>query len=296
MNQVKTAGLLTAMTLLLLGIGYWLGREQGMVLAFLFAVVLNFGSYWFSDRMVLAMYNAQPVTADQAPQLYGIVADLCRRANLPMPMLYIIPDTTPNAFATGRDPEHAAVAVNQGLLQLLDANEVAGVIAHELSHVRNRDTLISAIAATIAGAIMMLARMAQFAALFGGYDDRRREGGNPIALLATIILAPLAAMVLHLWISRTREYQADRTGAEISGQPLALASALRKLEAANQARPMVDARPSTAHLFIVNPLSRQWLAGLFSTHPPLQERIARLEALAQEMGQAAHSSWQHRTA
>lgn len=284
------------MTLLLLGIGYWLGREQGMILAFLFAVVLNFGSYWFSDRIVLAMYNAQPVTADQAPQLYGIVADLCRRANLPMPKLYIIPDPTPNAFATGRDPEHAAVAVNQGLLQLLDSNEVAGVIAHELSHVRNRDTLISAIAATIAGAIMMLARMAQFAALFGGYDDRRREGGNPIVLLATIIVAPVAAMILQLWISRTREYQADRTGAEISGHPLALASALRKLEMANQARPMADARPSTAHLFIVNPLRGQWLAGLFSTHPPLQERIARLEAQAQEMGQAAHSTWQRRTA
>lgn len=287
MNMLKTLGLLTALTLLLVGIGYWLGRTEGMIFAFVMAVVMNFGSYWFSDRIVLAMYRAQPVTPEQAPELYGLVSQLCQRGGLPMPKLYIIPDSTPNAFATGRDPQHAAVAVNEGLLSLLERDEVAGVIAHELAHVRNRDTLISAIAATVAGAIMMLSRMAQFAALFGGYgggyDSRRRDdGGGVIGLLVTIVVAPLAAVVLQLWISRTREFQADRSGAEISGNPLALANALRKLESANTAHPMFSARPETAHMFIVNPLRGEALAGLFSTHPPLRERIARLEAFAAE--------------
>jgi heat shock protein HtpX len=287
MNHVKTGLLLAGLTVLLVLLGRALGGAQGMLIAFVFAIVMNVGSYWFSDRIVLAMYRAQPVTPEQAPDLYRMVARLCERASLPMPTLYVIPDPTPNAFATGRDPQHAAVAVNEGLLRVLDMPEVEGVVAHELAHIKNRDTLISTVAATIAGAITMLAHMAQWAAMFGGMgrsDDD--EGANPIALLAMAIVAPIAAMLIQLWISRTREYQADRIGAEISGRPLALASALRKLETASLGHP-THAEPATAHMFIVNPLRGQAFASWFSTHPPMGDRVAKLEALAQEMGARA---------
>lgn len=286
MNHVKTGLLLAGLTVLLVLLGRALGGAQGMMIAFVFAIIMNVGSYWFSDKIVLSMYHAQPITPEQSPDLYRMVARLCERANLPMPALYVIPDPTPNAFATGRDPKHAAVAVNEGLLRILDREEVEGVIAHELAHVKNRDTLISTVAATVAGAITMLAHMAQWAAMFGGYGgsrDRDDEGSNPIALLAMAILAPFAAMILQLAISRSREYQADRTGSEICGRPLALASALLKLEQGVSRRPM-HADPATAHMFIVNPLRGQAFASLFSTHPSTAERVAKLEALANEMG------------
>jgi len=287
MNHVKTGLLLAGMTALLVVFGRMLGGASGMMLAFIFAVVMNVGAYWFSDRIVLSMYRAQPVTPAQAPELYRMVERLCERAGLPMPALYVIPDPTPNAFATGRDPKHSAVAVNEGLLRILDHEEVEGVVAHELAHIKNRDTLISTVAATIAGAITMIAQMAQWAALFGGLGGSRDddEGMNPIGLLVMMIVGPIAAMVLQLAISRSREYLADRTGAEICGRPLALAGALRKLEMAAGVRPM-HAQPATAHMFIVNPLRGQALASLFSTHPPMDDRIARLEALAQEQGTA----------
>jgi heat shock protein HtpX len=284
MNHVKTGLLLAGLTVLLVLLGRWLGGAQGMVIAFAFAIVMNVGSYWFSDKIVLSMYHARPITPEQSPELYRMVSRLCERANLPMPKLYVIPDPTPNAFATGRDPRHSAVAVNEGLLRILDHEEVEGVIAHELAHIKNRDTLISTIAATIAGAITMLANMAQWAAMFGGMgrsDDD--EGGNPIALLVMAILAPFAAMILQMAISRSREYQADRVGAEICGRPLALASALSKLER-GVALPHRQADPATAHMFIVNPLRGQAFASLFSTHPATSDRIAKLEALAREMG------------
>ena len=291
MNHVKTGLLLAALTVLLVLLGRLFGGANGMVIAFAFAMIMNVGSYWFSDRIVLSMYHAQPVTPEEAPDLYRMVARLVERANLPMPKLYVIPDPTPNAFATGRDPQHSAVAVNQGLLQMLDQDEVEGVIAHELAHIKNRDTLISTIAATIAGAITMIANMAQWAAIFGGFGGRDdREGTNPLALLIGIIVAPIAAMLLQMAISRSREYEADRVGAQICGQPLSLADALRKLERGNDLHPM-RAEPATAHMFIVNPLRGQAFASLFSTHPPMPERIARLEGLAQEMGAAARPAY-----
>lgn len=285
MNHVKTGLLLAGLTVLLVLLGRWLGGAQGMIIAFVVAIVMNVGSYWFSDKIVLSMYHAQPVSESQAPDLYRMVARLCERANLPMPQLYVIPDPTPNAFATGRDPKHAAVAVNEGLLRILDRDEVEGVIAHELAHVKNRDTLISTIAATFAGAITMLAHMAQYAAMFGGYggDRRERDGGNAIALLAMAILAPFAAMILQLAISRSREFEADRVGGEMCGRPLSLASALSKLERGVQAHPM-QAEPATAHMFIVNPLRGQAFASLFSTHPSTADRIAKLQDLAQRLG------------
>jgi heat shock protein HtpX len=293
MNHVKTALLLAGLTVLLVLLGRWLGGAQGMLIAFLFAVVMNVGSYWFSDKIVLAMYRAQPVTPAEAPDLYGMVQRLCERAALPMPKLYVIPDPTPNAFATGRNPQHSAVAVNQGLLSILDRAEVEGVLAHELAHVKNRDTLISTIAATLAGAITMLAHFAQYAAFFGGMGgdrDRDGEGGNPLVLLLMAILAPIAAMLLQLAISRSREYQADRSAAELTGQPLALASALRQLERGNDLRPM-HAEPATAHMFIVNPLRGEAFASLFSTHPSTADRIARLEQLAQRSGTAGQPAY-----
>lgn len=289
MNQVKTALLLAALTVLLVLFGRLLGGMQGAILAFGFALVMNVGAYWFSDKIVLSMYHAQPVTQAEAPELYRMVTRLCERANLPMPALYVIPDPTPNAFATGRDPHHSAVAVNEGLLRMLGQEEVEGVIAHELAHIKNRDTLISTLAATIAGAVTMIAQMAQFAALFGGMgssSDDDERGPNPIYLLVMVIVAPLAAMLIQLAISRSREYLADRTGAEISGRPLALASALRKLESVNERHPS-HATPATAHMFIVNPLRGQAFASLFSTHPPMAERIAKLEQLAQTTGGGA---------
>jgi heat shock protein HtpX len=282
MNTLKTGVLLAGLTILFVLLGRAVGGTGGMILAFGLAVVMNVGAYWFSDRIVLQMYHAQPISEREAPEFYRMVARLCERARLPMPALYVIPDPTPNAFATGRDPSHAAVAVNEGLLRMLDQPEVEGVVAHELAHIKNRDTLISTVAATIAGAITMIANFAQFAAIFGGARGDDEEGGNPIAMLVMAFVAPFAAMILQLAISRSREYLADRVGGEICGQPLALASALRKLEMAAEAHPM-HATPATAHLFIVNPLRGGGLMALFSTHPPMAERVARLEAQARSM-------------
>jgi len=283
-NTLKTTLLLGALTGVFLLCGEAIGGRQGIVYAFIFAMAMNFGSYWFSDKIVLMMYRAREVDPADAPQLHAIVDRLCARASLPKPRVYIIPGAQPNAFATGRNPHHAAVAATEGILRLLSEDELEGVLAHELAHVKHRDILISSIAATVAGAIMMLAQMARFGAIFGGYGDRRdREGGSGITLLLMMILAPIAAMVIQLMISRSREYAADEGGAKISGQPLALANALRKLEAGSERIPM-DANPATAHMFIVNPFSGRNLAGLFATHPPTEERIVRLEAMADEMG------------
>jgi len=272
-NTLKTAALLAALSALLLVIGELLGGANGLVLAFVVALLMNFGSYWFSDKIVLRMYRAQEVGADH--RLYHLVARLAQQGNLPMPKVYIIPDPSPNAFATGRNPQHAAVAATQGILQLLDEPELEGVIAHELAHVRHRDILISSVAATIAATIMMVARMAQFAAFFGGGSRDDREGSNPIALLATIILAPIAAMLIQAAISRSREFAADRGGAEIAGTPHGLASALKKIDLASRRIPL-DANPATAHMFIMKPFSGGGLLSLFSTHPPTEQRIQAL--------------------
>src|SRR5215475_7768638 len=276
----KTALLLAVLTVMLVMLGGALGGRQGMVVAFVFAVIMNFGSYWFSDKIVLAMYGAQPISEAPAPRLYAIVRRLAMKAQIPVPPVYMIPSDTPNAFATGRSPDHAAVAVTEGITRILDDEELEGVLAHELSHVKNRDVLISTIAATLAGAITMLAHMAQWAAIFGGgrRDDEER-GGNPVALILMAILAPLAAMLVQMAVSRAREYQADATGARLAGRPWGLASALEKLQMAQQVAPM-EANPATAHLFIVNPLSGRAFMNLFSTHPPIEDRIARLRAMA----------------
>lgn len=274
--MLRTTFLLGALTGLILLIGDYLGGSGGLMIAFVFAVVMNFGSYWFSDKIVLRMYGAHEVGEAEAPQLHRIVHALTTRARLPMPKLYVIPDEGANAFATGRNPQHAAVAVTEGILRLMSERELTGVLAHELAHVQNRDILISSIAATLAGVIMMIANMAQWAAIFGGFgrsDDE--EGGGMLGMLVMAIVAPLAATVIQMAISRTREYAADRTGAQMSGDPQGLASALEKLGRASERMP-VDASPQTAHFFIVNPLSGQSVAKLFSTHPPLEERIARL--------------------
>jgi len=272
MNWFKTFLLMGALTALVVLIGDWIGGSQGMVLAFGFAILMNFGAYWFSDKIVLSMYGAQEVTESQAPELFGIVRRLVVNAGIPMPKVYIIPADQPNAFATGRNPDHAAVAVTEGIMRLLDEQELEGVLAHELAHIKNRDILIATIAATIAGAIMMLSRFAFF---FGGRDDEDR---NPLVMLIAIIVAPIAAMLIQLAISRQREYGADESGARICGKPLALASALAKLERGKERIPM-DANPATAHMFIVNPFSAQGIATLFSTHPPIPDRIARLERM-----------------
>ncbi len=278
-NTIKTAVLLAALTVLFILLGGWLGGEQGMLVAFGFAVLMNFGSYWWSDKIVLWMYGAQEVSEAQAPQLHALVRGLAQRAGLPMPRVYIIPTDTPNAFATGRNPEHAAVAATEGIMRILSPDELEGVMAHELSHVRHRDILISTVAATLAGAIMMLARMAQFAAFFGGgRRDDEEGGGNPIGMLLLAILAPLAAMLIQMAISRSREYLADQGGAQLSRKPWALADALEKLERGATALPM-EANPSTAHMFIVNPLTGGSFLSLFSTHPPTAERVARLRAM-----------------
>jgi heat shock protein HtpX len=259
-----------------------IGGRNGMMMAFAFAGVMNFVSYWFSDKIVLMMYGAKEMKPGELPRVERTVQHLTMQANLPMPRLYFINTPMPNAFATGRDPHHAAVAVTAGILDILDDKELAGVIAHELSHVKNRDILISTIAATAAGAIFMMARMAQFAAIFGGGSRDREGGGSPIGMLAVAIVAPLAAMIIQMAISRSREYQADATGARMLGDPLALASALRKLELGVRQNP-VEVNPTTAHMFIVSPFAGKSLLTLFSTHPPMQERIKRLEALAQEV-------------
>ena len=275
-NGIKTALLLGLMSGVLLALGQWLGGANGLVIAFAFAAIMNFGSYWFSDKIVLRMYRAQPVGPEH--QLYRIVERLTQRANLPMPKVYIIPDPSPNAFATGRNPSHAAVAATEGILQVLSEHELEGVIAHELAHVKHRDILISSVAATMAAAIMMVARLAHFAALFGGYGGRsegRDRGNNPIALLAMIILAPLAAMLIQMAISRSREFAADAGGASIAGNPYGLADALRKIDAISKRVPL-DANPATAHMFIVKPFSGAGLTSLFSSHPPTDARIRAL--------------------
>jgi heat shock protein HtpX len=281
-NLFKTGILLAALTCLVVLIGGAIGGQQGMLIAFILAAVMNFGSYWFSDRIVLGMYGARPIEESQAPDLYAMVRRLTTRASIPMPRVYIIPGDTPNAFATGRNPEHAAVAVTEGIMRMLDDEELEGVLAHELSHVKNRDTLTMTIAATLAGAITYLAHMAQWAAMFGGgRRDDQDEGssGGVFGAIAMAILAPIAAMLIQMAISRAREFQADASGAELAGRPWGLAKALEKLEMASRMDPM-PASPATAHLFIVNPLRGDGLMSLFSTHPSTQERIARLRAMA----------------
>jgi heat shock protein HtpX len=272
MNGLKTAILLAALGGLLIVIGGAFGGQSGVLLAFVFAVVMNVGAYWFSDRIVLRMHRATEVGQDH--QLYRVTQRLSQKAGLPMPRVYIIPDMSPNAFATGRDPQHAAVAATEGLLRLLSESEVEGVIAHELAHVKHRDILISTVAATISAAILMLVRVAQFGAFFGGgrSDDR---GSNPIALLAAIILAPMAAMLIQMAISRSREFEADRGGAEIVGSPMGLASALQRLEAGAKQIPM-HASPATAHMYIVKPFLGGGLMNLFSSHPPTEARVRAL--------------------
>ncbi|HEV8309892.1 MAG TPA: zinc metalloprotease HtpX [Methylomirabilota bacterium] len=277
-NTLKTTLLLGLLTGLFLAIGGWLGGQSGMVFAFVLALVMNFASYWFSDKIVLAMYSAQPISEGDAPVVYRIVRNLATKAQIPMPRLYLLPSPTPNAFATGRSPQHAAVAVTEGILRIMDERELEGVLAHELSHVLNRDVLISTIAATLAGAVMMIANMARWAAFFGTSRDSEEGGMNPIALVVTAIVAPIAALLIQMAVSRAREFQADASGARLTRQPEGLASALAKLEQASRIVPM-DASPATAHLFIVNPLSGRSLLSLFSTHPPIEERIARLRAM-----------------
>jgi heat shock protein HtpX len=277
MNTLKTAFLLTALTLLLVLAGEYFGGRNGMVLAFIIAAGINFFSYFFSDKLALSMYRAQPVSREQLPRAYAVVERMTARIGLPMPKIYVIPTDSPNAFATGRNPKHASVAVTHGILNLLTDDELEGVLAHELGHVKNRDILTSSVAATLAGAITMLARMGMFASMFGGYggDSRDRRGGGLGALLM-LIVAPIAALLIQLWVSRTREYEADATGAHITGNPYALASALEKLDAYSKRLPL-QASPSNAHLFIVAPvISARDLANLFSTHPPIPKRIERL--------------------
>jgi heat shock protein HtpX len=279
--MIRTVLLLGALTGLILGIGQWLGGSQGLMIAFVLAVLMNFGSYWFSDKLVLAMYGARQVSEAEAPMLYRIVHNLALRAGMPMPRLYLIPSEAANAFATGRNPQHAAVAVTAGILQMMNERELTGVLAHELSHVKNRDILISSVAATLAGVVMLVADMARWTAIFGGMqrDNEREGGGGILGLIAMSILAPIAAMIIQMAISRTREYAADETGARLSGDPLGLAAALEKLGGTARRIPL-DASPQTAHLFIVHPLSGRSLLLLFSTHPPLEERIARLLTMA----------------
>jgi heat shock protein HtpX len=269
-NALKTVLLLGAMSALFLFLGELLGGAQGLMVGFLFAAGTNFASYWFSDKIVLRMYSAKQVGPEH--RLYQIVANLAQRASLPMPKVYIIPDPSPNAFATGRNPEHAAVAATEGILRVLSEDELEGVIAHELAHVKHRDILISSIAATMAAAIMMVSRFAMF---FGGGRSDDREGQNPVALLATIILAPVAAMLIQAAISRSREFEADAGGATIAGNPIGLVNALRKIDSASRAIPM-DANPATAHMFIIKPFSAGGLGALFSTHPPTEQRVKAL--------------------
>ncbi len=280
LNQIKSFAFLTILTLLFVWIGGMIGGQSGMIIAFVLAFFMNFFSYWFSDKIVLAAYRAKPVSESEAPELYAIVRELATKAGIPMPKIYIIPSPQPNAFATGRNPEHAAVAVTTGILQLLNREELKGVLGHELGHIIHRDILIQSIAATIAGAIMVLASMARWAAFFGGFSRDDDDAGGIIGLLVLSILAPLAATLIQLAISRSREYLADKKGAELAGNPLYLANALKKLDAYSKELPMPQANPQTAHMFIVNPLSGKALAKLFSTHPPIEDRVKRLEEMA----------------
>jgi heat shock protein HtpX len=280
MNTLKTVVLLTFMTVLLVFVGAAIGGRNGMIIAFMMALVMNFVSYWFSDKIVLKMFNAQPVTEAQAPDLHAMIRRLSQKAGLPMPKVYIIPEESMNAFATGRNPEHGVVAVTEGIMRALEREELEGVIAHELAHIKHRDILTGTIVATIAGAISMLAQMAHWALIFGGgRRDDSDEGGSPIVALVMMIVAPIAAMLVQMAISRTREYEADKGGAAIAGNPYGLANALLKLERGTQVVPMHDAKPATAHMFIVNPLTGGGLMKLFSTHPPIEDRVKRLKEL-----------------
>jgi heat shock protein HtpX len=279
MNNIKTLFLLVTLTLVLVWAGGALGGKQGMTIALIFALGMNFISYWFSDKIVLRMYKAKQVTEAEAPDLYSIVRSLVQKAGMPMPKVYMMDQEQPNAFATGRNPNHAAVAVTTGIMRILTREELQGVIGHELSHIKNRDILISTIAATIAGAISYLAQMAQWAMIFGGHRGDDDEGGSPIAAFVMMIVGPIAAMIIQMAISRSREYAADSGGAEIAGNPRYLAGALRKLHMASQKIPM-HANPATSHMFIVNPFSGGGIIKLFSTHPPIEERIARLESMS----------------
>src|ERR1700720_157020 len=286
-NTFKTAFLLTALTLLLMFIGRYFGGQNGMILALVFAAVMNFVSYFYSDKIALAMYRAQPVTREELPRAYAAVERLTQKIGLPMPKIYVIPTESPNAFATGRNPQHASVAVTHGILGLLNDEELEGVLAHELGHVNNRDILISSVAATLAGAITMLASMGKWAMIFGGYGRSERDdrgGGGGLAALLMLIVAPIAASLIQLAVSRSREYQADATGAHFTGNPYALASALQKLDAYSKRVPMA-ASPSTAHLFIIQPLLGMNFGSLFSTHPPIAKRIERLTGRPAEFTQ-----------
>lgn len=291
-NRIKSVLLLGLMTGVFIAVGYMMGGQQGMIIAFGLAVAMNFFSYWFSDKIVLKMYRAQPIDPNQSPEIYDMVGELAANANLPMPRVYLIDDPTPNAFATGRNPKHAVVAMTSGVVSLLSRRELRGVMAHELSHVKNRDILVGSIAATLAGAIMMAAHLGRFA-------GRSSRGNNPlgaIGAIAMIILAPLGAMLIQMAISRSREYLADRSGASMSDDPLALAGALEKLQSANLQRPMRRARPESAHMFIVNPFSGKSLKSLFSTHPPIAERVRRLQAIGgRPMDDSGSSSGFYRT-
>lgn len=280
-NTLKTFILLAGMTALLLAIGQAIGGRSGLMVALVFAGLMNFVGYWFSDKIALSMSGAQPVSESEGPDLYRMVRELCRRAELPMPRLYVIPSATPNAFATGRNPEHSAVAVTSGIVNILSRDELEGVIAHELAHIKNRDILISSVAAMIAGAISQLAHMAQWAMIFGGMHRDRDEdnGGGLLGGLAMMIVGPIAAMLIQMAISRSREYQADATGAQICGRPLSLANALLKLEQGNRRFPM-EVNPAQAQMYIVNPLTASGIAHLFSTHPPMAERVKRLQEMA----------------
>jgi heat shock protein HtpX len=283
-NTFKTAFLLTFLTLLLMLLGRWFGGQNGMEIALIFAAVMNFVSYFFSDKIALAMYRAKPATREQLPRVYATVERLTQKIGIPMPKIYVIPSESPNAFATGRNPSHASVAVTQGILDLLNDEELEGVLAHELGHVNNRDILISSVAATIAGAITYLAQVAKWGMIFGGVDRDDRDRGGGLAGLLMLFLAPLAAMLIQLWVSRTREYQADASGAHYTGNPYALASALAKLDAYSRQLPM-QATPSTAHLFIIQPLLGMSFGSLFSTHPPTAKRIERLTGRPSEFQQ-----------
>ncbi len=280
MNRIKTTFLLTCLTLLLIAMGGAIGGQGGVVIAFVIAGAMNFFSYWYSDKIVLKMYRAKEVSENESPEFYALVRQLAIKAELPMPKVYIIPGDSPNAFATGRNPEHAAVAATEGIMRILTRDELEGVMAHELAHVKNRDTLISTVAATIAGAISMLGHMLQWAAIFGGGRSEEDEGaGGLLGGLALAIIAPIAAILIQMAVSRSREFLADAEGARICGKPLALANALYKLQQGSQRAPMENATPATSHMFIVNPLTAGSLLKLFSTHPPTEERIARLQAL-----------------
>jgi heat shock protein HtpX len=277
-NTMKTGVLLVLLTVLFVAIGSYVGGQSGMVMAFAFAVLMNAGAYWFSDKIVLRMYRAREVSEAEAPELHAMVHRLSTAAGVPMPKVYILPSESPNAFATGRNPNHAAVAVTQGIVRILTPDELEGVLAHEMAHVKNRDILIGTIAATLAGAIMMLARFAQFAAIFGGGRDREGGGGG-LGLIAMAILAPIGAMLVQMAVSRSREYQADASGAKYCGRPESLARALEKIAGASRRAAPIEASPATAHMFILSPLSGKGMMSLFSTHPPVEKRVERLRAM-----------------